>query len=423
MDIDELLRAGSDICEDVVHAVNMNDYSDLGRKITERVNQATGQFTGQKPASQTQGNRQPGRNNGSYGPVPGARQPETYQKTQSHSNWNRDLSRTQPSFFLRNRVSRLRGLGKELTGIIGTAFNALLTMGAAMAAAAGTLSPVGAVIFGALTAGSVVLAIKGSKERKLTDKYYRYGREVGPAEYFSVRELADRVGLSEEQLRQEIEEMIKTGLLPQAKFDRARNTVILSNEAYHQYMMAEESRQQREAAEQASQDEMKRREERLEATAAGRDAAEVLRQGNAYLQRVRELNEAIPDEEMSGKLFRLEEIMNRIFEQVEKQPESAQSLRRFMDYYLPTTEKLLKAYVDLDKQPEVGDNIRKPKKQIEDAMDTINDAFETLLDSLFEDVAWDISSDINVMKTMMAQDGLTEEAGGFAQAAAMAEQE
>ena len=423
MDIDELLRAGSDICEDVVHAVNMNDYSDLGRKITERVNQATGQFAGQKTSSQTQGKRQTGRNNGSYGPVPGAQQPGAYQRTQSHSNWNRDLSRTQPSFFLRNRVSRLRGLGKELTGIIGTAFNALLTMGAAMAAAAGTLSPVGAVIFGALTAGSVVLAIKGSKERKLTDKYYRYGREVGPAEYFSVRELADRVGLSEEQLRQEIEEMIKTGLLPQAKFDRARNTVILSNEAYHQYMMAEESRQQREAAEQASQDEMKRREERLEATAAGRDAAEVLRQGNAYLQRVRELNEAIPYEEMSGKLFRLEEIMNRIFEQVEKQPESAQSLRRFMDYYLPTTEKLLKAYVDLDKQPEVGDNIRKPKKQIEDAMDTINDAFEKLLDSLFEDVAWDISSDINVMKTMMAQDGLTEEAGGFAQAAAMAEQE
>ena len=47
------------------------------------------------------------------------------------------------------------------------------------------------------------------------------------------------------------------------------------------------------------------------------------------------------------------------------------------------------------------------KKEIEEAIDTINDAFENLLDSLFQDVAWDISSDISVMKTMMAQDGLS----------------
>ena len=46
-------------------------------------------------------------------------------------------------------------------------------------------------------------------------------------------------------------------------------------------------------------------------------------------------------------------------------------------------------------------------------MDTINMAFESLLDSLFQDMAWDISSDISVMKTMMAQDGLTVEGQGM----------
>ena len=45
------------------------------------------------------------------------------------------------------------------------------------------------------------------------------------------------------------------------------------------------------------------------------------------------------------------------------------------------------------------------------AIDVINEAFENLLDSLFQDMAWDISSDISVMKTMMAQDGLTSEGG------------
>lgn len=100
--------------------------------------------------------------------------------------------------------------------------------------------------------------------------------------------------------------------------------------------------------------------------------------------------------------------MRRIFAQVEKDPSCASELRKLMNYYLPTTEKLLRAYVELDKQPDVGENIRGPKREIEQTLDTINDAFEKLLDSLFRDMAWDISSDISVMKTMMAQDGLTE---------------
>ena len=422
MDIDELLRAGNDICEDVIHAVNTNDYSDLGRKITDRVNQVTGQRT--IPRTGQDYRRWQAEKNRGASPVPPGYQPRAYTASQSNSNWNRDLSRKQPSFFLKNRVSRAKGLGKVIGGAIGMSFNGLLTLGAVVAAAAGTLAWPAAVIFGALTAGFGVMLASGVRDRKLVDAYYRYGKELGDAEFFTIEALAERMGVSEEQLHKDIDEMMKNGFLPQAKYDRGEKTVMLSPNAYAQYSAAEESRLQREAAEEAEQNEEKAREERLSSSAYGKDAAEVLRKGEAYLKKIRELNDAIPDEEMSGKLYRLEEIMNRIFEQVEKQPASAQSLRRFMDYYLPTTEKLLNAYVDLDRQPEVGDNITKPKQQIEEAMETINDAFEKLLDSLFEDVAWDVSSDINVMRTMMAQDGLTQDSGGFAQqAAAMQEME
>ena len=99
-----------------------------------------------------------------------------------------------------------------------------------------------------------------------------------------------------------------------------------------------------------------------------------------------------------------------IFRTVADQPQKAPQIRRFMDYYLPTTRKLLNAYVELNEEPEVGENIPKTKREIEEAMDTINEAFEKLLDDLFQDVAWDISTDISVMKTMMEQDGLTENA-------------
>ncbi len=122
---------------------------------------------------------------------------------------------------------------------------------------------------------------------------------------------------------------------------------------------------------------------------------------------VHECNEKIRGEEMSYKLSRLESIMRRIFEQVEKVPESADDLHKFMDYYLPTTTKLLNAYIDLDRQEIAGENISATKREIEETLDTINGAFEKLLDGLFEDTAWDISSDISVMKTMMAQEGLT----------------
>ena len=80
-----------------------------------------------------------------------------------------------------------------------------------------------------------------------------------------------------------------------------------------------------------------------------------------------------------------------------------------MSYYLPTTKKLVDAYVDLEREPIAGDNVVKMKQEIEKTLDTINLAFENLLDGFFEERAWDISSDISVLNTMLAQEGLTED--------------
>ena len=78
-----------------------------------------------------------------------------------------------------------------------------------------------------------------------------------------------------------------------------------------------------------------------------------------------------------------------------------------MDYYLPTTMKLLNAYEELDKQDMEGENISSAKQEIENTLDTINTAFENLLDSFYKETAWDVSTDISVLKTMLAQEGLT----------------
>lgn len=94
---------------------------------------------------------------------------------------------------------------------------------------------------------------------------------------------------------------------------------------------------------------------------------------------------------------------------MEQNPETISDVRKLMDYYLPTTIKLLEAYQDLDAQPVEGENIRVSKREIEDTLDTLNHAFEKILDDLFHRTAWDVSSDISVLNTMLAREGLKDD--------------
>ena len=181
--------------------------------------------------------------------------------------------------------------------------------------------------------------------------------------------------------------------------DAGQTTLIVDKATYEQYEQAEASRRLREQQEAAS----------AQAHAqCPEEVRKILAEGEAYINHIHECNDAIPGEVMSAKLEKLEDLMRRIFAHVAKDPDSAQDLHKMMTYYLPTTTKLIDAYRDLDGQPEYGVNIVNTKKEIEDTLDTINEAFENLFDSLFEDTAWDISSDISTMKVMLQQEGLTQ---------------
>ena len=92
---------------------------------------------------------------------------------------------------------------------------------------------------------------------------------------------------------------------------------------------------------------------------------------------------------------------------MQEHPEKLPDIRKLMNYYLPTTLKLLDAYEEFDSQPVQGENIKTAKQQIEQTLDTINIAFENLLDKLFTDEVLDVSSDISVLETMLKQEGLT----------------
>ncbi len=132
-------------------------------------------------------------------------------------------------------------------------------------------------------------------------------------------------------------------------------------------------------------------------------------EGDAYIRKIHACNDAIPGDEISAKISRMEMLVDKIFDRVEQDPESVDDIRKMMDYYLPTTVKLLEAYRELSAQPVDGENIRSSKREIEATLDTLNVAFERLLDSMFQETAWDVSSDISVLQTMLAQEGLVDD--------------
>lgn len=134
---------------------------------------------------------------------------------------------------------------------------------------------------------------------------------------------------------------------------------------------------------------------------------ELILEGQKYLKKMREADIAIEDETVSLQIRRLEEICKKIFEFVAENPKKVPQIRKFMNYYLPTTMKLLSSYDKLEDTGITGTNISETMLSIERMMNTIVMAFEKQLDYLFADEAMDISTDITVLEGMLAQEGLT----------------
>ncbi|MEG2138394.1 MAG: 5-bromo-4-chloroindolyl phosphate hydrolysis family protein, partial [Oscillospiraceae bacterium] len=90
-----------------------------------------------------------------------------------------------------------------------------------------------------------------------------------------------------------------------------------------------------------------------------------------------------------------------------KNPNRQGELRSFLNYYLPTTLKILRAYAQLEAQGIEGENITAAKDRIEGMMDRVVEGFEKQLDRLFQNAALDITSDVEVLEKMLNNDGLS----------------
>ena len=335
----------------------------------------------------------------------------------------------------------MKWVGYSCSGMFGLSLAILGAVGAAT----GVSLAVPVSILGVLFAGSLGLGIGGKKRLELAQRFRKYVSVLGNRTYCMVEELADSVGESSKFVRKDLKKMIRQGFFPQGYLDQKETCLITDKQTYQQYQDAQQSYEARRKAAQQSKDPGRREgdgqyfetafdsessggSENAAAKRSGTNqngaasghfadsdiqadldpkCAELIAQGRSYIRHIHECNDRIPDEAMSEKLARLEVVVTRIFTEAERNPEVVDDLKKMMSYYLPTTKKLLDAYCNLNEQPVGGQNIDTMKKEIEETLDTLNSAFEKLLDDLFEEQAWDISSDISVLNTMLAQEGLT----------------
>ena len=140
----------------------------------------------------------------------------------------------------------------------------------------------------------------------------------------------------------------------------------------------------------------------------GPEVDPIIEEGNKALSEMGRLYMSIKDPEIRVKINEIMRITDKIVQDAIADPTDIPKIRKFMNYYLPTTIKLLNAYDRMDSQGIEGENIDKSLKSISEMLDAAISAYKKQLDSLFANQALDIETDIAVMNAMLNREGLSD---------------
>lgn len=300
----------------------------------------------------------------------------------------------------------LKTVGGGLMTLVGTGGVISSGVVALVTRLGGTLSVLGGLSL-AVLGGGVWLLTSGVRSIARVSHFQKYLRVLGDKTRCELNQLARIVGKSPKFVRRELKGMIDEGLFLEGHLDEEEGSLITSDDSYVHYL---EAKQKQALHRQQETAQARQAQEAADQQKHSAELQEVLDRGNAFIRDIRACNDAIPGQEVSDKIDHMETLVRRIFDRAQSHPEVVPELKKLMDYYLPMTVKLLRAYADMDSQPIQGENIQSAKREIEQTLDTLNAAFEKLLDSIFKATALDVSTDISVLNTLLAQEGLTDDA-------------
>lgn len=234
----------------------------------------------------------------------------------------------------------------------------------------------------AWAAGGVGMFVAGRKMSRAMKRYTRYLAVMGGRAAVSVDELSRKLGYSQRQVEKDLRKMIDKDFFGDAAY--------LNEELGYFFRSAKADEElARKKAEEAAQPQTPKE---AEAGFSG------------ILREIRRANDRIADPVLSGQIGRLEDITARIFRAVEDDPAKLGRIGTFLNYYLPTTQKLLDSYAEFESAGVEGENLRQAKESIRKTMESIVEGFEHQLDALYKADAMDVDKDIRVMETMLRRD-------------------
>lgn len=442
-------RIGDEIRDIVQNAVNTMDFHQLNRDIGNTVNSALDEVRsalGRNPRNKSNWNN-PNDNYGNWDNDRGNynswnthdnRQGQSHRQSNNNehvNNWNRYRNNQTHTYSTGNYTKVSKPQAKQqnalipniplgrISGILLTVFGSIGigTIGIAaivlclIGQLTGNLSFFGTIAIGLLPLffASLYMSSRGSHIRKRLKRFYRYLDVIKNRSYCTMKELTESTGLNKKFVLKDLRKMITIGMFPEGHIDEQETCLILNRESYNQYLELQKNIRMQNFKDQ---DKSEDRQQNMQGStktpstdpATDAELRNAIEAGRACIRQIKEANDAIPGEEISKKLYRLEIIIEKIFNYVELHPAQLTEIQKFMDYYLPTTLKLVNTYKEFDIQIVQGENIKTAKNEIESTLDTINLAFEKLFDSLFMNAAMDVSTDISVLETLLAQEGLTQ---------------
>lgn len=294
------------------------------------------------------------------------------------------------------------GIGLGFSGL-GLLIQSLLTI-------PGTASLSALILPGVFSAIFLEMIFYGNGQKNRLKRAEKYLELCGTKMYGVINEMARYTGKSVRFVRRDLRRMLKAGMFPDGHLDEKETCFMLNDVIYHQYLETEKAYlAQKEIAEQKKEQEIPKNES-PESTQSDREQElhSMVAEGMEYIRHLRELNDEIKGEVISGKLYQLENLLKEIFNRVQEHPEQMHRMHKLMEYYLPTMLKLVEQYAEFDRMSSPGEDVQEAKAEIEKTLDMINQAFVTLLNNLFRDAAFDASADAQVLQTMLAKEGLTE---------------
>lgn len=229
-------------------------------------------------------------------------------------------------------------------------------------------------------AGGVAMLVAGQRMKRRSARVARYLAVMGERGYISVEELCTVTGKSRKKIESDLDYMVEKGLLGTGAYlDSGRGMFFRNANAFADYANATAKK------------------ENVTPKEANEGYAGALRA-------IRSANDRIADAVLSEKIDHLETVAGKIFREVEEHPEKQQQAATFLNYYLPTTLKLLDSYAKFEEAGIEGENLSRAQERIEETMDALIKGFDKQLDDLYRNEAMDIDSDIRVMENMLRRD-------------------